>query len=969
MFFCLCWNVSGLFAQETDPCNNAVTPRNGQYTNYFQNGKIESKTYFVNGRAEGTWVYYYPDGTLKEERNYRYNSQSGKNVFYYPSGKIRLIIHYLDGEKNGEELLYYENGQIASRQYLIPFVDENKNRLFVPEDTATYWHTNGTKNRQVVYRHGTPVSTEKVWYSNGVLCEEIDYVGKTPYSNGIHTVYAANGKQKEKNSYKNHERNGRSWQYDTITGNCIKERYYFRNELHGDQRLLDKNGMVIQTDRYYFGNLLVTTVTDKAGINKWSRTIEPMQARKDRHKTKPIRITGTEKNGIRYYETITDERGKKLISNGNGYFEGLLAVVGDIDDLIGDTLFRDINYRPMEHETRSSRDLVSSLSCPFVDGDGRSVFGYQRYAEGKIRNGLKTGFWKEGILYLVDQEEGIKEKMTLDTPFENYATGNYVNGKREGHWEIRLEDRVFEGNFINGKQEGKWRTRFLEFPEFSTEWKEKEERLGMLFGYERIPNPLFVEGEFKNGRAEGNWKIRFKKDKLPLNEIGFNNGLETGYKKIWYRNGNPSAVYRSLKYGSNADSAWTPAGDLITPELIERRDLIKKGIPIEISVIHPDIELNRNQLNVFCEMKSGVLDGLVYLWDIETGAILLQGYFKNGKADSTWKCSLAEYLSGETRLFATLNYKNGILHGYCSKQSYYNKEETEGYYENGKKTGTWKVKSPDRINETIIYRNDSTLLWEREENGIKQLTAGSGQYAVRRKAYENENTPYMIRYDYARGALFKITTFYDDTTVLKEVYKTDFGDSVAQLSSKKGSQCVQNGYGSVSDYDAYGQKTKTTFYEEGYVQKEVLYYQGKQTKEVVFFPSKLNVLQPDTLPYIARTVVQQDRYNVFIVTEVVHNVPPAAGCALYVKDYYLRITAMPGDPNSVSKAGKYYRIGNGKRNDDGTVSFTYCLEAFPRNHYDPSFAKTYSFPSEYAVSGQKTVLATFDSRRLRIYLR
>jgi len=64
---------------------------NGVLNTYYPNGKIQSKTDFVNGIP------------------------NGKSKFFFESGKEQGYVTMVDGQKNGELLFFHENGQIARK--------------------------------------------------------------------------------------------------------------------------------------------------------------------------------------------------------------------------------------------------------------------------------------------------------------------------------------------------------------------------------------------------------------------------------------------------------------------------------------------------------------------------------------------------------------------------------------------------------------------------------------------------------------------------------------------------------------------------------------------------------------------------------------------------------------------------------------------------------------------------------------
>jgi tetratricopeptide (TPR) repeat protein len=64
---------------------------------YFDNGKIEFKARFVNGRPNGPYKMYYPKGMIKEEGRYKAGVIDGKGNVYYQNGKKNIEFEFHNG--------------------------------------------------------------------------------------------------------------------------------------------------------------------------------------------------------------------------------------------------------------------------------------------------------------------------------------------------------------------------------------------------------------------------------------------------------------------------------------------------------------------------------------------------------------------------------------------------------------------------------------------------------------------------------------------------------------------------------------------------------------------------------------------------------------------------------------------------------------------------------------------------------
>lgn len=50
---------------------NQQIPYTGEVINYYENGKIETKANFKDGKKEGELIGYYENGQIKGKRNYK----------------------------------------------------------------------------------------------------------------------------------------------------------------------------------------------------------------------------------------------------------------------------------------------------------------------------------------------------------------------------------------------------------------------------------------------------------------------------------------------------------------------------------------------------------------------------------------------------------------------------------------------------------------------------------------------------------------------------------------------------------------------------------------------------------------------------------------------------------------------------------------------------------------------------------
>lgn len=92
--------------------NEIITPDDGPYTIYYENGEIQQEGYYKNGLLDGSVVIYYETGQVNEEQIYREGLLNGPFVMYYEGGEIQQEGHYKDDKADGNWKLYYQSGEL-----------------------------------------------------------------------------------------------------------------------------------------------------------------------------------------------------------------------------------------------------------------------------------------------------------------------------------------------------------------------------------------------------------------------------------------------------------------------------------------------------------------------------------------------------------------------------------------------------------------------------------------------------------------------------------------------------------------------------------------------------------------------------------------------------------------------------------------------------------------------------------------
>ena len=90
--------------------------QNGEWIEYWENGQLEGKRNYKNGKVEGEYLKYYENGQLKYKSNHKDGKQDGEWLYYYDNGQLQFKSNYKDGKKDGETFSNKENGKLIKTE-------------------------------------------------------------------------------------------------------------------------------------------------------------------------------------------------------------------------------------------------------------------------------------------------------------------------------------------------------------------------------------------------------------------------------------------------------------------------------------------------------------------------------------------------------------------------------------------------------------------------------------------------------------------------------------------------------------------------------------------------------------------------------------------------------------------------------------------------------------------------------------
>ncbi len=86
----------------------------------YENGKVESKTSYVNGVKHGLEEWWYRGGSKWREINWKNNKKHGLEIEQHEDGSKGYEISWREGKQHGMDTWWYRNGQKRWGIYHLP---------------------------------------------------------------------------------------------------------------------------------------------------------------------------------------------------------------------------------------------------------------------------------------------------------------------------------------------------------------------------------------------------------------------------------------------------------------------------------------------------------------------------------------------------------------------------------------------------------------------------------------------------------------------------------------------------------------------------------------------------------------------------------------------------------------------------------------------------------------------------------
>ncbi len=396
---------------------------------FYEDGKVSSEGYFVNGQPDGYWITYYPSGLKKAEGNRKNALLEGAWKFYDDNGNLKEVINYKESIKNGysflykdcflykssffvdgikqrEVITYYPDSSNQIIKSIVPYIDDQKNGI------AKEYSREGRLITISIYKKGFLSSVEKI--------NRFDTKGKKI---GLWKDFYKSFKLKEERRYKNDLLNGYVKYYDP-EGKLDSAILY----VDGIKRIEDEEmaDFDLRYSYYSDGNIKSTTIYNLNG----------------------------QKNGVSNEYSPEGE----IIAT-KYYDHDILIKVGLVDKQGREQGEWIIYYSTGEVKAKGV----------YKDGNRNGKWIYY-YPNGKIeqegfydKNGKYTGTWKwyysNGQLLRQEEFRRGLEDGFLEEYDENgilITKGEFFDGEKEGEWIYELNDHKEIGKYRIGQRNGEW---------------------------------------------------------------------------------------------------------------------------------------------------------------------------------------------------------------------------------------------------------------------------------------------------------------------------------------------------------------------------------------------------------------------------------------------------------------------------------------------------------------------------------
>lgn len=159
--------------------------KNGHWKYFYPNTNLESEGDWNMDLRTGTWKFWYPGNQLKRVENWANGVKDGLWQFWHINGQKEREEHYNGGVKHGTWTFWYKNGNLERKE---SWQGGRMHGLW------TFWYPSGQIEMQGTFINGNAAGEWTVWYPNGEKKMEGDLQADTQQD--VWTYWYQNSKKK-----------------------------------------------------------------------------------------------------------------------------------------------------------------------------------------------------------------------------------------------------------------------------------------------------------------------------------------------------------------------------------------------------------------------------------------------------------------------------------------------------------------------------------------------------------------------------------------------------------------------------------------------------------------------------------------------------------------------------------------------------------------------------------------------------
>jgi len=470
-----------------------LSAQDGEYTvYYYDNGRVSSEGYMLEGKPTGYWKTYFPSGQIKSEGIRQGFELDSVWTFYTEEGLPSTKITYLNGEKTGE-LLTYQAGVLFEKVRL-----EKGTRV----GEAEIYYPTGELHKRIPYENGEEDGDGFEYARDGRV------ITLLKYSEG----YLRNAQKINRYDSAGNKRG--KWITFHPNGLIHVEGTYMNDKKNGIFKTFDKNGDLITLEKFRDGRLVVDT--EESVILDLRNTYYPDGS---------VESTGGYVDGVRegthrFYNRDGSIASAEIYDSGMKTAEGIVDEKGDLQGYW--KLYYPSGELKAEGEYENSERTGDWI---FYHLNGK-IEHKGKYVEGEPQGGW-TWYFDNGNLrreeyYRRGKEDG--ESVEYDREGNVITKGEYISGYKEGEWFYHVGDHTEKGNYRDGERTGEW---IYEYPDGEMNFR-GEYVAGLAVGKHQWFHPngqLKKEGKFRSGIRTGTWKT-YDENGLQELVVKYKNGKE-----------------------------------------------------------------------------------------------------------------------------------------------------------------------------------------------------------------------------------------------------------------------------------------------------------------------------------------------------------------------------------------------------------------------------------------------------------